>query len=216
MRISGRPVAAPFPDKRPLFYYVTDRSQLAGISLLACVRRAILWGVDFIQIREKDLTDRELFDLTRRTMAMTRGTACRVLVNGRSDVARAAGAHGVHLPSTGFAPGDLHPRLTRGMIVGISTHSLAEARRAAAQGAHYILLGPVYPTASKLSYGSPMGLGRFRRICAAIRIPVLGLGGIHADSIDPVLDAGAAGVAGISLFQREWDRLNILRQHQMA
>jgi len=175
------------------------------------MRRAILWGVDFIQIREKDLTDRELFDLTRRTVALTRGTACRVLVNGRADVARAAGAHGIHLPSASLAPGDLHPRLTHGMIVGISTHSLAEARRAAARGAHYILLGPVYPTPSKLPYGSPMGLRRFGRICSAIRIPVLGLGGIRSDSIDPVLDAGAAGVAGISLFQRDLDRLKMLR-----
>jgi thiamine-phosphate pyrophosphorylase len=214
--ISGRPLAARFPDKRPLFYYVTDGSQLTGISLLSCIRRAIIWGVDFIQVREKDLTDRELLDLTRRTVAMTRGTHCRVLVNGRSDVARAAGAHGVHLPSTGLAPGDLHRDLTRGMIVGNSTHSLAEARRAAERGAHYILLGPLYPTASKISLGSPMELARFRRICAAVRIPVLGLGGIHAESIEPILAAGAAGVAGISLFQRELDRINFFRRQGMS
>lgn len=209
MPISGKTAAATFPVKRPLFYYVTDRSQLAGLSLISCMRRAMRCGADFIQIREKDLSDRELFVLTRKAVSLARGTQCRILVNGRADVARAAGAHGVHLPSTGLLPADLHPLLTQDLIVGVSAHSHDEVRRAAAQGADYVLVGPVYRTASKLPYGRPMGITRFRRICAAVSIPVLGLGGIHADSVGSVLAAGAAGVAGISLFQREMDRLNL-------
>ncbi len=174
-----------------------------GLSLLSCMQRAISWGVDIIQIREKDLSDRELFELTEKALSLARETSCRILVNGRADVARAAGAHGVHLPSAGLRIRDLHPNLTRGLILGFSAHSLREARLACEQGAHYILLGPVYPTESKLAYGPPMGLARFSRICKEISIPVLGLGGIHEDSIRPVLAAGAAGIAGISLFQRE-------------
>ncbi len=171
------------------------------MSLSACIGRAISWGVDFVQIREKDLPDREVFDMTRRAVVLARGTRCRVLVNGRADIALAAGAHGVHLPSTGLRISDLHPSLTRNLILGVSAHSLDEARCAAEQDAHYVLLGPVYPTESKLRYGPPLGLARFHRICRAVPIPVLALGGIQPESIVPALAAGAAGIAGISLFQ---------------
>jgi thiamine-phosphate pyrophosphorylase len=140
-------------------------------------------------------------------LALARGTRCQVLVNGRIDIARAAGAHGIHLPSAGPGIEDLHPSLTRGMIIGISAHSCREVRRAEEQGAHYVLLGPIYPTKSKLRYGPPMGLRRFRRICRASTIAILGLGGIQPETIRPVLTAGAAGVAGISLFQKEIGRL---------
>lgn len=173
----------------------------------ACIERAIAWGVDLVQIREKDLSDRELYELTRAVVAMARGTKCRVLVNSRADIALAAGAHGIHLPSTGLSPSDLRRWLPSEMIVGVSTHSLQDVRRAEKQGADFVVLGPVYPTASKLAYGRPMGLIRFRRACAATSIPVLGLGGIHADSIPEVLGAGASGIAGISLFQSEIERL---------
>ena len=207
MRISGKNLAVYFPVDRPLFCYVTDRRQLVDLTLLDCIKRAIRWGVDFVQIREKDLPDRALLALTTAAVALAKGTPCRILVNGRIDIARAAGAHGVHLPSTGPRIDDLHPGLTRGMIVGISTHSHHEVKRAQAQGAHYVLLGPVYPTRSKIRYGAAMGLRRFHRICRANSVAALGLGGIQPETVLPVLNAGAAGVAGISLFQKEIDRL---------
>lgn len=207
MQISGKTPAASFPIERPLFCYITDRKTLAGLALLDCIERAILWGVDFVQIREKDLSDRALLELTQAALARALGTRCRVLVNGRIDIARAAGAHGVHLPSTGPGIEDLHPGLARGMIIGISAHSCRDVRRAEAQGAHYVLLGPVYPTESKLRYGPPMGLGRFRKICKDSSVAVFGLGGIQPETIRPILTAGAAGIAGISLFQKEIDRL---------
>ncbi len=171
------------------------------MTLYACMKRAIRWGADFIQIREKDLSDAELLTVTREAVTLARDTRCRVLVNGRADIAIAAGAHGVHLPSRGLQIGDLHPALTRSLIIGVSAHSLAEARCAEEQGAHYILLGPLYPTESKMQYGPPLGLARFRRICRAITVPALALGGIQPDLIPPALAAGASGVAGISLFQ---------------
>jgi thiamine-phosphate pyrophosphorylase len=207
LRISGKTPAAFFPAERPLFYYVTDRRQLSDSSLLDCIKLAIHWGVDFVQIREKDLSDRALLELTQAALVLAKGTRCRILVNGRADVARAAGAHGVHLPSTDPGIKDLHPSLTRGMIIGISAHSQGDVRRAEAQGAHYVLVGPIYPTESKLRYGSPMGLQRLQRICKANIVAVLGLGGIRPETIQPVLATGAAGVAGISLFQKEISRL---------
>jgi thiamine-phosphate pyrophosphorylase len=190
-----------FPARRPLYYYITDRVRLRDISLACCMRRAIRWGVDFIQIREKDLDDRALFELTRRAVALARGSGCRILVNGRADIALAAGAHGVHLPSKGLQASDIRKWVRNSFLVGVSVHTIPEIRRACAQGADYLLLGHIFPTESKLGFGPPLGLHRLQKACAAASVPVLGLGGIKPELIRPVLDKGAAGVAGIGLFQ---------------
>ncbi len=200
MRASGKTT---FPGRRPLFYYITDRKQLAGRPLLPLIRRAIRRGVDFVQVREKDLCDRDLYELTVRVVDAARGTRCRILVNGRPDIALTAGADGVHLPSNSLCPRHIRAWLPKGFLVGASTHSMREALRAAAAGADYVLFGPVYPTESKLLYGSPLGLECLRRICRRLSVPVIGLGGIHPEYVLGVLQAGAAGVAGISLFQND-------------
>jgi thiamine-phosphate pyrophosphorylase len=161
------------------------------------------WGVDFIQLREKDLADRDLLRLTEDAVRLARGTGCRILVNGRLDIAIAGGAHGVHLPSAGLRASDLVSSLPPCFILGVSTHSLREARRAAAAGADYVVSGPVFSTPSKLQYGKPMGCSRFRKICSTVPLPVFGLGGIRCENMQQVLDAGAAGVAGIALFQQD-------------
>lgn len=171
--------------------------------MLSCIRRAASRGVDFIQLREKDLTDRELFELVSHAVSAVKGTRCRILVNGRADIGLAAGADGVHLPSGGLGISDLRPWLPRGFLVGVSAHSLRDAMRAYAERADYVLLGPVFPTESKLRYGPPLGLDYLRRVCARVQLPVFGLGGISADRIEMVREAGAAGVAGISLFQKK-------------
>jgi thiamine-phosphate pyrophosphorylase len=207
---SGKGRGISFPAKRPLYYFITDRHQLpAGTvsGLKSAIARAVGWGVDFIQLREKDLPDRELLRLTQNAVKLSRGTGCRILVNGRLDIAIAGGANGVHLPSAGLEASDLISCIPPDFILGVSTHSLREARRAAAAGADYIVLGPVFPTPSKLQYGKPMGCSRFRQICSAVPLPVFGLGGIRLDNIQQVLNAGAAGVAGITLFQQDLRRL---------
>jgi len=191
-----------FPARRPLFYYITDRKRLHGISLMACIHRAVGRGVDFIQIREKDLDDREVFDLTRGALAHTIRTQCRVLVNGRADIALAAGADGVHLPSTGLQIKDIRKWTPDDFLIGVSVHTPAEIRSACAQGADYLLLGHIFPTESKAGYGPPLGLRKLKNACRISTVPVLGLGGITPDVIDSVLRTGAAGVAGISLFQK--------------
>jgi thiamine-phosphate pyrophosphorylase len=171
------------------------------MSLNACIRRALDWGVDFIQIREKDLEGRALFDLTRRSVEMASRTKCRILVNGRADIALAAGAHGVHLPSDGLRISEIRTWLPSNFLVGISVHTMREVMQAHKQNADYILVGHVFPTASKAGLGPSLGLGFLQKACAAVSTPILALGGIRPEYIDSVLECGAAGVAGISLFQ---------------
>lgn len=190
-----------FTHNRPFFYYITDRRQLPGASFYACIRRVLKWGVHCIQIREKDLTDRALFELTRRVVDLASGTGCRILVNGRADIALAAGAHGVHLPSGGLRISDIQPWLPDTFILGRSVHSRKELLQAVNEGADYVILGRPFSTPSKPESGDPLGLEYLRKACSGISTPVFGLGGIGPDRIQSVFDAGAAGVAGIRLFQ---------------
>jgi thiamine-phosphate diphosphorylase len=158
--------------------------------------------VDFIQLREKDLPDRDLFKLTCRAVSLARGTKCRILVNGRADIALAARAHGVHLPSTGLRISDIRPWLPADFCIGVSVHTLREIRNACGRHVDYVMLGHVFPTDSKIGLGPALGLDFLRKACSISSVPVFGLGGMSADLIGPVLDSGAAGVAGISLFQQ--------------
>ena len=194
---------AAFAQTRPLFYYITDRKQLAGMSLSRCIRRILDWGVDFIQIREKDLPERALYELTCRVVSMAQGTHCRILVNGRADIALAAGAHGVHLPSTGLQISEIRPWLPPGFLAGVSVHTLKEIRSACAQNADYLLLGHVFPTESKTGYGPSLGLKFLRKACRVSSVPVLALGGINAERMNSVFEAGSAGLAAISLYQKQ-------------
>ncbi len=183
-------------------YYVTDRRRLKGRSLESCIAAAIDAGVDWVQIREKDLSARQLLVLTED--AVKQATAhgkTRVMVNDRLDVALAAGAHGVHL-GTRSMPADLVRGLTPAeFLLGVSCHSLEEAKSAQAAGANYILLGPIFETPSKLPFGPPLGLSKLRKVTQESSIPVLALGGITPDRVSQCLENGAAGIAGIHIFQ---------------
>ena len=125
----------------------------------------------------------------------------RVLVNDRLDVALAAGAAGVHLGGQSMPVSTVRQLAPRSFVIGVSCHSLEEAIAAESAGADYLLLGPVFETPSKLKYGPPLGLDELRRVNAQIRIPVLALGGITVERVRPCLEAGAAGIAGIRIFQ---------------
>ncbi len=201
----------------PQFYYITDRRRLTGISLESCIRRALKWGVDFIQIREKDLSDRILFEQIKRAVGLALGTRSRILVNGRADVALAAGAHGVHLPSAGLRACDIRPWLPDNFLIGISTHTEEELKRTCGGGYDYVLLGHIFPTSSKSGMGDPVGIEFLGKVCADFRVPIVALGGINAARVAPVLQTGAAGVAGIGLFQKkeEFDALRKLYPSRM-
>jgi thiamine-phosphate pyrophosphorylase len=189
------------PGKLQL-YYVTDRSQIKSRTLDTCIAGAIAAGVDWVQIREKDLPARSLFALTEAAVERARRQGrTYIMVNDRLDVAVAAKAQGVHL-GTRSIPADLVRRLApREFVVGVSCHSLEEALAAQAAGADYILLGPIFATTSKLPYGPPLGLGKLREVTLQISIPVFALGGITLDRVALCRQNGAAGIAGIRIFQ---------------
>ncbi|MFN6202230.1 MAG: thiamine phosphate synthase [Acidobacteriota bacterium] len=177
-------------------------------SQLEVIERASRAGCQLIQIREKDLGARELTDFTRAAIAVARPGGARVLVNDRLDVALASQADGVHLRQTSLtAAATRQGALMAGrpdLLIGVSTHSLAEAQKAEREGADFIVCGPVYPTRSGRADGpskQPIGLENLVRICATIRIPVIALGGLNADNFEVALEAGAAGIAGIAIFK---------------
>ncbi len=155
-------------------------------------------GVDGVQIREKGLADRDLFELTRRARQVL-PAGVRLLVNGRLDIAVAAGADGAHLPSTGLPVAALRRRFGAAVLIGRSTHRPDEVERARQEGADYVSFGPVYATPSKARYGPPAGLERLSR-AAALGLPIYALGGVTIARLSEVAAAGAAGAAGIRCF----------------
>ncbi len=185
----------------PRLCYITDRKALEAGALLPRIVAAIRAGIDLIQIREKDLATRELMAIVEPAVAAAKGTATRIVVNDRLDVALAFGAAGVHL-GTQSIPAEAARRIVPDdFLIGVSCHSLEEARGAEAARADYIIFGPVFETASKLQYGSPLGLEKLREVAGKIRVPILALAGITVDRVKSCLEAGAAGIAGISIFQ---------------
>jgi thiamine-phosphate pyrophosphorylase len=160
---------------------------------------AISARIDVVQIREDDLEGRALFDLVGAAVALARGSATRILVNDRVDVAVAAGAAGVHLKAASM-PAPMARRLApAGFLVGQSVHSVEEAV-AAGETVDYLIAGTVWPTESKSAGHMCLGPGGLAGIARAARIPVLAIGGVSRDRIPAVARTGAAGIAGIGLF----------------
>ncbi|HLY62847.1 MAG TPA: thiamine phosphate synthase [Terriglobia bacterium] len=181
--------------------YITDRRTLSPRPLLPRILEAIRARVDMVQIREKDLFTRELVALVQGAVIGAAETHTQIVVNDRLDVALALGAAGVHLGTSSMPPEAVRSCVGADFLVGVSCHSLDEALRAEAAGANYVLLGPIFPTPSKLAYGPPLGLQTLRDTSARLKIPVFALGGINVERARPCLEAGARGLAGISLFQ---------------
>jgi thiamine-phosphate pyrophosphorylase len=191
---------------------VTDRRRVAHAdtsdleALIIAVGRSVDAGATMIQVRERDLDDAVLFDLTARLVRRSTPAGVKVVVNDRVDVAMAAGAAGVHLPASGVAPDRVRAIAPGGFLIGRSVHSEAEAVAAERTGAcDYLVFGSVYPTASKPPGHEPAGIDAFARACRMVRLPVLAIGGIDARRAREVARAGAAGIAAIGLFAGEDD-----------
>ncbi|HVB56762.1 MAG TPA: thiamine phosphate synthase [Candidatus Acidoferrales bacterium] len=197
---------------RPVVCYVTDRRAIGATGSIHCVlervRAATDAGVDWVQIREKDLAALELSHLALGAVRiMEPSTArARVIVNDRLDVAVAAGAAGVHLGRESLPASDVvrwcrEGNAPSGFLIGVSCHSVEEARQAENAEASYVFFGPVFDTPSKKPFGSPQGLARLSEACRSVRIPVIAIGGVDETNGAECLRAGAAGIAAIRLFQ---------------
>ena len=179
----------------------TTPSDLEYIHFLFKVEFAVTLELPLLQIREKNLPARNLYELVSRSAEITRGTSTRLLVNDRFDVARAAGADGVHLTESSMSSRVVREMCGEDFVIGVSTHSLESARAAREGGADFVVFGPVFETESKRAYGPPQGLEKLREVATALPgFPVLAIGGITIDNAESCLEAGASGVAGISWF----------------
>jgi thiamine-phosphate pyrophosphorylase len=161
-------------------------------------------GVDMVQVRERDLPAREILSISEAAVQIARTTGARVLVNDRADIATCVGA-GVHLTTRSVTANVVRHAFGKEMLVGASTHNLEEAVTAESGGADFVVFGPVFETASKREYGPPAGIEALRAIAKRLSIPVLALGGITLANAPLALDAGAAGIAAISLFAKSDD-----------
>jgi thiamine-phosphate pyrophosphorylase len=214
--------------RKPVFCYVTDRRSLPAAAgrpavadaspseelspLLDRLEHAASAGVDWIQLREKDLCGRDHASLVRRALDRLRstGVSARLFVNDRLDVALAADTGGVHLGENSLPVAEacrlrdafLSQRSAQpDFLIGASCHSLESAITAARDGADYIYFGPVFDTPSKVQYGPPQGLDRLANVCRAVQVPVIAIGGITLENASQCIASGAAGIAAIRLFQ---------------
>jgi thiamine-phosphate pyrophosphorylase len=172
--------------------------------LIEFADRALAASVDMVQIRERDLPARDVFIVTEAIAESARRKGARLLVNDRADIAASARA-GVHLTTRSLTVEVVRGAFGPDMLVGVSTHTFEEARAAQQGGADFVVFGPVFDTVSKKDYGEPVGLEALHQVATRLTIPVLGLGGIKPSNFRGALDAGAAGVAGISMFTEAQD-----------
>jgi thiamine-phosphate pyrophosphorylase len=222
---------APPSDRKPILCYVTDRLNLQVANdaiepLLDRIELVAAAGVDWIQLREKDLSGKQSATLTREALRRVSKQASytrpstRILVNDRLDVAIAEQAGGVHLGENSL-PVEEAKRLGRAsnaapprpsdFLIGVSTHSLEAAKLAGSAGADHIFFGPVFATPRKSIYGAPQGLERLAEVCASVAVPVLAIGGITLQHAEACFSAGASGIAAIRLFQDADDPAAVVR-----
>lgn len=180
-------------------YLISDRLGLPpGRSLVEAVAAALAGGVRAVQLREKDLSPRELYALALELRTLTRRFDARLLINDRIDIAQAVEADGVHLAGTSLPTAVARQLLGPRALLGVSTHHLYEVLAAAGDGADFVTFGPIYPTPSKAAYGAPIGLEALRAVCGIAPLPVFALGGIKAQHLPELMAAGASGIGLIS------------------
>jgi len=215
-------------NRVPILCYVTDRQTLSKANesdaleaLSHKIEEAAAAGVDWIQIREKNLSGKDCAALTsaalqRDARPSSMGSPTRILVNDRVDVALSQGAGGVHLGENSLPVEEARKLADARMgasdfLIGVSCHSVETATAAAQQGADYIFFGPVFSTPSKAAYGAPQGLARLAEVCRAVSLPVVSIGGVTLDNAASCLSSGASGIAAIRLFQDAQDLASLVQ-----
>jgi thiamine-phosphate pyrophosphorylase len=197
-----------------ILYYITDRKQFPGSEtlqrsqLLNCIEEAASCEVDFIQLREKDLNARDLeaLALAAKERVSLRNTRTKLLVNARTDIAIAAGADGVHLPAHDFPASEVRIVFNKAgypqPVIAVSCHNLQEVELAEAHGADLVVFGPVFEKDNLFATRiDEFRLVNRRETSASSKMPVLALGGVNLANASACMEAGAAGLAGIRLFQ---------------
>ncbi len=179
-------------------YLITDRKLITHhSSLITAVRKALQGGIKAVQLREKDLDTRPLLKLAYKMRKLTKEYKAQLFINDRFDIGLAVGADGVHLTQNSIPVSKVRETVKKKLLIGVSTHSLKEAKEADNGGADFITFGPVYRTPAKRKYGNPVGIDALNQVCRKISIPVFAIGGINSKRINHIRESGAYGVAMI-------------------
>lgn len=193
MNTQGEPPRVDFS-----LYLITDRRGCGGRYLVSVVAEALKGGVKAVQLREKDLSSRELYELAREMREITSHYNALLFINDRIDIAMAVAADGVHMGHGSIPIQGARKLLGVEKLIGVSCHGRESAVAAQEKGADFITYGPVFHTPSKAKYGHPVGIESLREVTPLLRIPVFALGGITSRNTRQVLDAGANGISLIS------------------
>ncbi len=193
-------------SERPLIYLITDGTTAENYSenktkILNLIKIAVETKISLIQIREKQLSARMLFELASEAVKSTKNSATKLLINDRADIALAANADGVHLTSKSLSAAVIKLNFPKNFIVGVSTHTLETAVNARQQGADFVTFSPIYYSPHK---GDLQGIEKLKEVCERLNsFPVIALGGIDAANVADVLKAGADGFAAIRFLNNE-------------
>ena len=197
-------------NKRPIIYLITKGNLTAEnfnekkAETLVILKTAIKTGISLIQIREKKLPARLIFELTSKVVKLADNSKTKILINERADIALAAKADGVHLTSKAIPTEFIRRNFPKDFIIGVSTHSLEKAESAKSNGADFVTFSPIFPTASKAKYGEPQGVEKLKEVCAELKdFPIIALGGIDETNYKMVLESGASGFAAIRFLNDE-------------
>jgi thiamine-phosphate pyrophosphorylase len=218
------PAVTDDPTVKRIVCYVTDSQSLGHTEprsdILAKIEAAVGAGVDWVQIREKGMPARQLLAIARAAIGMANpkpappiGTdhpGSLIFVNDRLDIALAAGAAGIHLGRESLPAQDVIGWRRRGKMVAdlmvvLSCHTIDELRQAEDAGVDYAFFGPVFDTPAKRPFGPPLGIAKLAAACRATRLKVIAIGGVTLRNSAECLDAGAAGIAAIRMFQQTWE-----------
>jgi thiamine-phosphate pyrophosphorylase len=205
---------------QPLFpgglYLILDPAAAGNRSLDEIVTDALNSGVRVFQLRVKTPHTGEFYNQAFRLTPLIHAAGGRIFVNDRCDVALAVGADGVHLGQEDLPLGEARALLGPGMLIGISTHNLAQALEAEALGANYIGFGPIFPTRSKAHPDLVVGIEGLREVRSRVRLPIVAIGGITAANISAVVHAGSEAPAVLSAVLQAADPARALAELMTA